>query len=150
MPERYYPLDLVVPAGTTEAAPLTVDVPLEDALLVDIEIIVPGGHKGFTGIKIRQSSQQVLPWGNNNWIIADSWSRVFDMDTEIGSQSISVQAFNTDFYDHTFYLRFHIRELDESRLPAVPFTPVLTSPLSSLSPLSSSGTEGVPPQGYIR
>jgi hypothetical protein len=123
--ERYYPLSVVVPEFTNEGSPVTQTITLENALLVDVEIIIPAGHGGLTGIRVRQSLQQILPWGNSSWIIADNYTRVFDINAEIGSRSISVQAFNDDTFGHTFFLRFHIRDLprgqqNEVLEPALP------------------------------
>lgn len=109
--DRYYPLDITVPNGTSISSPLTTLTTLENAILVDVEILIPPGHNALTGIRVRQSRQQIIPWGNDSWISADNYVRVFDVNAEIGSKSISVQTYNGDTFDHTFYMRFHIREL---------------------------------------
>jgi hypothetical protein len=109
--DRYYPVDMSIPAGTLQSAPLSLDVVTADALLVDVEIIIPRGHKGLTGIRVLQSSQQILPWGNLFWLVADGYTRVFDVDSEVGANSLSLQAYNEDFFDHLFQVRFHIRDM---------------------------------------
>lgn len=107
--DRYYPLEVNVAANTTLANPLTLAVPLEDNTLVDVELIIPTGHQALTGVRVLMSQQQVLPWGNNSWIKGDNYFRVFDMNENVGVRTVSVQAYNTDVYNHTFYLKFHIR-----------------------------------------
>lgn len=109
--DRTYQADIAVPAGTSALAPLTTQVQLENAFLVDIEIFIPPGHAGLTGINIRQSGQQILPFANLSWIIADNYSRIFPVNVEIGSRSISVRTYNTDVFVHAFYVRFHIQDL---------------------------------------
>lgn len=109
--DRYYEQDITVTGGTTPTNPATTNIALENALLVDVEILIPPGHNALTGVRIRQSRQQIIPWGNNSWISADNYSRIFDVNSEIGSKAISVQTYNNDTFDHTFYMRFHIREL---------------------------------------
>ena len=109
--DRYYPVNLTVPAGTAIATPVTQAVPLENNQLVDVELVVPNGHAGFTGIRVLSSHQQILPWGNDGWITADDYTRVFEWNEEIGASAISVQGYNTDKIAHTFYLRFHIINL---------------------------------------
>jgi hypothetical protein len=109
--DRYYQETLSVPSGTASAAPVTTAVVLENATLVDVEIIVPPGHQGLTGIRVRMSGQQVLPWANDSWIVADDYRRVFDVDTQIGARAVSLQGYNTDVFPHTFYVRFHIRSV---------------------------------------
>lgn len=109
--DRYYPVSLTVPPGTAIAAPVNQAVVLENNLLVDVELEVPSGHAGFTGIRVSSSKQQILPWGNSQWIIANDYVRVFAWNEEIGANAISVQGYNTDVVAHTFYLRFHIVNL---------------------------------------
>lgn len=108
--DRYYPVELTVPASTPPGNPTKQTVPLEDATLVDVEIIVPAGHVALTGIRVLASNQQVIPWGNLSWIKSDNYVRVFDFNAEIGASAISVQGFNNDVIAHTFYARFHMRD----------------------------------------
>lgn len=108
--DRYYPVDITTPKGTTVGAPLNTPVPLENNYLVDIEVLIPPGHAALTGIRVKLASQQVLPWGNNSWIKADNYVRVFDINTEIGANAVSIDTYNQDFIDHTFYIRIHLRD----------------------------------------
>jgi len=109
--DRYYQATVTTNPGVTSLAPLTTAVILENALLVDIEILIPTGHTGLTGVRVRQSGQQILPFGSSSFIVADDYLRIFDINTEVGARSISVQSYNNDIYQHTHYLRFHIRDL---------------------------------------
>lgn len=113
--DRYYPLELVVPPQTTEAAPLSTVIPMENSLLVDIEVIIPDGHLGQTGVRILQSQQQILPWGNRSWLRGNGYSRIFQVNEEIGARAMSVQGYNIDFRQHTFLLRFHIRDIGDTQ-----------------------------------
>lgn len=110
MADRYYPVELTVPASTPPGNPAKQAVSLEDNDLIDIEVIVPAGHVALTGFRVLSSNQQVLPWGNSSWIKSDNYTRVFDYNDEIGADAISVQGYNVDVIDHTFYARFHIRD----------------------------------------
>ena len=112
--DRHYQVSVTVPEGTSDIAPQTTAVVLENAFLVDVEIIIPPGHAGLTGIRILQSVQQVIPWGNLSWISSDNYSRIFPFNAEIGSRSISVQAYNTDVFAHSFQVRFHVRDLSST------------------------------------
>lgn len=110
MGDRYYPVELTVPASTTPGNPSKVPVELEDETLVDIEVVVPAGHVALTGVRVLASNQQILPWGNSSWIKANDYVRVFDYNERIGATAMSVQGYNVDSTPHTFYLRFHIRD----------------------------------------
>lgn len=114
--DRYYPLEVTVPASTAELTPFSVTLPLENALLIDIEVIIPDGHLGQTGVRILQSQQQILPWGNRSWLRGNGYSRIFQVNGEIGARSISVQGYNIDFRQHVFLLRFHLRDLGDVRV----------------------------------
>lgn len=110
MTHRYYPVELTVPASTPLGNPTILAVPLEDNVLVDIEVIIPAGHVALTGVRVLSSNQQILPWGNLSWLKGNDYTRVFDYDAEVNSKAISVQGYNVDSVAHTFYLRFHIRD----------------------------------------
>jgi hypothetical protein len=110
--DRHYQVSITVPDGTDPIAPQTTTVVLENAFLVDVEILIPPGHAGLTGIRIRQSVQQVIPWGNLDWISSDNYERIFPFNSEIGARSMSIQAYNTDVFAHSFQVRFHIRDLE--------------------------------------
>lgn len=110
--DRYYQAALVVPANTTAANPTKLPVHLENAILVDIELYVPIGHSGFTGCRVLMSNQQVLPFANLSWITVDDYFRLFEVNEEVGASAVSVQGYNTDVIQHTFYFRFHIRTID--------------------------------------
>jgi hypothetical protein len=143
--DRIYQVDILTPSGTAVTAPLTTQVPLENAILVDVEVFIPPGHAGLTGIHIRQSAQQVIPFGSLAWIIADNYNRIFPVNTEIGSRSISVRTYNTDVFDHTFYVRFHIQDLNTtgSQTPSISagdLSNVITEGFTSDTPLGDGGT----------
>jgi hypothetical protein len=109
--DRYYPASITVATGTAITNPHITILPLENAQLVDIEMRIPPGHGGLTGVRIEMSRQQVLPWGNNTWLVGDNYERTFDVNAEIGVNTIRVLTYNTDVFAHTFYLMFHIRNL---------------------------------------
>lgn len=160
--DRIYPVTLTAPPGTLPTGPITQPVTLENASLISIELLIPPGHCGFTGLRVRSSRQQVLPWGNIDWIIADNYTNTFPVNEEIGSRAISIQAYNTDVYDHTFYIRLLIRDLISPGTGGLSgaMTPVIgqmqggqgsTSPLESIgggivvTPLPPSLTLPPPP-----
>lgn len=142
--ERIYPVTFLVQLGTVQALPQTKNVILEDAFLVAIELLIPPGPSGFTGLRVRSSRQQILPWGNTDWIIADNYRNIFPVNEQIGSKSISVQGYNEDVYDHTFYMRFQIRTLTDNQSSSLitaagPLASLIQAGFSSDTPLPSGG-----------
>lgn len=123
--DRYYRFSHLQSKFTVQGAGALVKRVLEDALLVDIEVTIPPGHNGLTGIRVLQSGAQILPWRNSPYLIGDSYTRVFPINTEIGANSIATQAFNNDFVGHSFYITFHIQDLPRAT-PGLVTQPVLT------------------------
>lgn len=136
--DRYYQLTPLIPRFTPSTAPLEFPMVTENGLLVDVEIVVPTGHVGLTGIRILQSRQQIIPWGNLSWVSGDGYSRVFLVDNEVGADSLTVQAFNDDSHQHEFQLRFHLRDLAAND-PAEP-SPTMRA-AESLLQLSSTSVQ---------
>lgn len=109
--DRTYYAVVPVPAGTAQATPVSVPVTLEDAILKGVECVVPDGHCGLTGIRLLQSQQQIFPWANNSYLVANDEKIPIAYDDQIQSSGITAQGFNTDIFDHSFYLRFTITDL---------------------------------------
>lgn len=108
------PFTALVVAGTTIAAPTTFNPALPIGTLERIELQIPPGHVGTTGIRFTYSGQQIVPWSNAvAWIIGDNLDLTFPVDFEIGN-GLRVVAYNTGNYDHSFFLRFTIRQLPKS------------------------------------
>lgn len=102
---RIYPLQLSVPAGTLPSAPQITPWVTEDNVIVSIELEIPPGHNGLTGIRIMKGDTQLLPFASNSWIIANDYSRVFPIDDYVPTGDIKVQAYNQGSYPHAFFLR---------------------------------------------
>jgi len=108
--DRLYYLDCLVPAGTTQAAPAQFPFPLEDATLKHGAITVPDGHNGLTGVKITWSRQQIWPWANNKFLVANNRVIPFEFGDYITVSGLVVVAYNTDIFDHTFYVEMLITD----------------------------------------
>ncbi len=106
--ERIYPLTVTVPAGTAQATPVSVPWVTEDNTIVDIEVYVPPGHNGLTGIRIMKGDVQLLPFGANSWITANDYYRVFSIGGFVPTSDLKIQAYNTGNYPHSFYLRMGV------------------------------------------
>ena len=129
MPQRtvdpvIVPFTALVPAGTLVAAPVTFNPPLPVGTLEVIELQIPPGHVGATGIRFTLNDQQVLPWSNTvAWINGDNLDTSFPLDVEV-SNRFRVVAYNVGNYDHSFYLRFRVRQLPTSSgMPSLTLLP---------------------------
>jgi hypothetical protein len=120
---------VTVTAGTAKTSAATTDVSFLDGIVQRIELDVPDGHFGLTGIQILSAHAQAIPYTFGDYIVADGHDFGWDLVGQIDTGSWQVKCFNTDVYDHTFYLRFSVLDFayapSTAPLPALAPTPVL-------------------------
>jgi len=134
MASRFYVLPVTVAAGTAVATPQQTVWPLEFNKLSYISVMVPPGHNGNTGIRFQRSTQQVIPRGNSIPLIANSETVLIDVDEELTESKLVVLTYNTDIYDHTFYLRALMTDL-----PSIGSGGALPPPIIASALLTSAG-----------
>lgn len=101
-------LDVTTPANTAKASPQTTTWTKVVGNLNSIELVVPTGHAGNTGISIQANGVNYLPWGNATlWLVADNLQRVFPMQF-VWYYDLKVLTYNTDLFPHTHYLRAEV------------------------------------------
>lgn len=105
---QYWPLKVTVPAGTPASGPVTQSWPIVQGHLKAIEIDVPPGHAGLTGIAVTYCGVQIFPWELTGFLIPVATRYTVEWDDEIMATQLAVQAFNTDRYNHVFYLRAEV------------------------------------------
>jgi len=110
MPPRLYDIAFTVPPGTPANAPLSVKWVTEDNIIADIELEIPPGHNGLTGIRVVKSGVQLLPWSSGTFIIANDYTRVFPIGVYMPTTDLTLQGYNTGQYPHTFYLRMTVED----------------------------------------
>jgi len=123
---------VTVPAGTTAAAPFTLDCSFPPRQVDGIEIIVPPGPNGVLGFNIANSDVTVIPYDSDGWIIASDEKIAWQLDGYINSGSWQINAYNTGTLPHTFYVRFLLSTVGQSASAGV------TAPLDAIA-LSNPG-----------
>ncbi|MGH7743511.1 MAG: hypothetical protein ACREQ5_01635 [Candidatus Dormibacteria bacterium] len=103
--DRFHVLDVLTPSGTQTTAPLLTEWTMEDAWLEWIEIVVPDGHNGLTGIAIMAGSQLVIPWAGADFIVANDDKILINWRDYVNTAMLSINSYNMDIFPHTFYLR---------------------------------------------
>lgn len=102
---------VTVAAGTAQAAPTSTNMIFNPGDVVGIEIDIPDGHSGLTGLAIATAHQPILPFSVGAWIIGNDdkieWA-LYDLPDTGNFQAIT---FNTDIFVHSFYVRFLISDL---------------------------------------
>jgi hypothetical protein len=105
MGTRFRVLPITSPAGTAILTPNQTLWQLDDSILTRLEIMVPDGHNGNTGIRCLRSQQQIIPWSNSRFLIANSETVSIEYGEELTESQLLVLTYNVDIFDHTFYLR---------------------------------------------
>lgn len=100
---RHYPLSPVIPANTSQAAPVSTPWPLTDGILHSIKVRIPPGHNGLTGFRVTYQGQQIMPWSNFAWEIGSGTTEGYAWDEEIMASGVVLICYNTDFTAHQFF-----------------------------------------------
>lgn len=135
---KYYPLSPVVPAGTAVAAALSFPFPLETGHLHGMQVQIPAGHNGLTGVRILYLGQQVIPWSNYAWLVGSGDNFTFAWDAEVMATGLTVQAYNTDLTAHQLFLRADLTP--DYPGPPSPYTAGLTAAPPSAATLAAVST----------
>ncbi len=119
MADRIERFEVLTPAGTTKAAPLTTSLSFSEGIVERLEVLVPPGPRGFAGFKILHSQQVIIPRTGAAWIVSDNFTHDWQLSHYPTGDKWSIQTHNTDVFDHTFYLTFHINEIAKNAFPLV-------------------------------
>lgn len=109
---RIEAFDVVAPLGTPKAAPLEVMTSWNPGELVRLEIIIPDGPRYLAGLRVALAHSPVIPRTANSWLVANDEKLELETYGYPTSGAWSVFVYNTDIYDHTFRVRFHVADFD--------------------------------------
>lgn len=115
---------VTVAPNTPQASATTTSLVVADGYLQRVEITVPDGHNGLTGIRILSSNSQLVPFTQNTYLVANDQTLTFDLVGAIDTGNFQAQAFNGGLFQHTFYVRLFM--LDFAQVPDLvnPVAPV--------------------------
>lgn len=108
---RIYPITVTVPSGTLASAPLSVPWVTEDGIIEEVELLIPPGPNGTTGIRIMKGDVQLIPWGANTWIIGNDYNKAYPIGGYLPTRDLKIQAYNTGANPHSFYLRMSLSSI---------------------------------------
>lgn len=102
---RLVPVAFTVAAGTPQATPSTQTVLLPGVTLESVQVEIPSGHNGQTGLQIFNAGTVIVPWGDAaQWLVGSD--RLLNVPVELDVDSVQLRGYNVGHYPHTFYLRF--------------------------------------------
>lgn len=108
--ERVRAVVVTTPAGTTAAAPQQTVWTVGRGVLGHVDIVIPDGHVGLTGLALMWGGRQILPYEGGEWIIgnADEIQVVLDLEVNV---TVTVLTYNTDVFPHSHRLRAYVHDL---------------------------------------
>ena len=102
--DRTYLFTVTTPAGTPVNAPVVTALPLEDARISEIRIVIPSGHVGLTGIRLLQAQQQIWPWANSQYLVGNDRVVPVPFNADITITGLQAQSYNTGTFTHHHYI----------------------------------------------
>lgn len=96
---------VTVPAGTLQAAPQTTAWDLGAVIVEWVEVMIPKGHAGLTGVHLDYQGVALVPFATPpEFLVARDETVRVPVDLEIGAP-LSVVSYNLDVFSHSFYWR---------------------------------------------
>lgn len=128
--DRAFAFDVTCPANTPMAAPVTSDISIPPGYYVKwIQIVIPDGHAGVTGIAIAQGHGIVLPYNGNTFIEGNDEEPKFEFTDDVGSGSWQAVMYNLDIESQSWQVRIGV----SIHTPAEPLTSDASSTVDALS-----------------
>lgn len=106
---------MTVPPSTAIAAPTSTDMEFQPAEVVGIEIDIPDGHSGLTGLAIAYGHQPVLPYSPGAWIIGNDDKIEWALHNLTDSGTFQAITYNLDIFPHSFYVRFLVDDYNAAQ-----------------------------------
>lgn len=111
---------VTIPAGTLQAAPVTIDVSFEPRVTDRIEWHQPRGASGLVGWRLTSGGAAVVPKNQGAYIISDGTSGTWELTELHDSGKWEVTAYNLGSFAHAVNVRFHVRPIPEGLGLAAP------------------------------
>jgi hypothetical protein len=98
--------------GTLQASPQVDTWTLGNILLYRLSIRVPAGHAGLTGVVVLYNGVAIFPVGQPpSFLVTTNETLGQDFNEEEVAAPLTIETFNTDVFDHSFYLRADVSVL---------------------------------------
>lgn len=110
MADRVEWFDVTIAAGVARTAPVETATRFDPGIVDRIELTIPDGHAGLTGIRFLIAHQPIIPVTNGSFIVGNDRIIVWDTTNYLDNGAWSVQGYNTDVFSHTFHIAYLIRE----------------------------------------
>lgn len=78
-----------------------------------------------------QALQEIIPWSNNDWLVSNNEIITVSVNTQVTTQGLVVETYNTDVFPHRHWVRAAISPLGSQGSAVAPALQII--PSSSLS-----------------
>jgi hypothetical protein len=109
-----------IPAGTPQAAPVSVDLSFAPMVTDRIEWHQPRGANGLMGWRLTSGGAQVIPKNPGSFIITDGQTGTWELAALHDSGKWELTGYNLGTFPHVVNVRFHVRPIPETGLAASP------------------------------
>lgn len=110
MADRLEWFDVVIPAGTPIASPVTIPLVFPDGYVTEIDVKVLDGPCGSVGFRINAGGSQYVPRTRGVYIRPNDDYFTWPIANAINSGSWGITAYNTDSWDHNLQVAFQVNE----------------------------------------
>lgn len=111
MAQRVEWFDFTVPAGTLKAAPVELAMVFNSGPIERIDLTIPDGHVGLTGIRFNSAHQNIIPLTAGAFIIGNGTTTSYDLTGYPDHGNWTVSMYNTDVNDHMFHVGVLVNEV---------------------------------------
>lgn len=109
---RYFTHRVDAPAGTPPDNPQGVPLAVFESVLVSVDVLIPSGHAGLTGLAFEYAGERVVPWGDSStWLQGNDQTLTLMVGLEVSTELIAL-TYNEGGYDHAWYLRLLLAYVD--------------------------------------
>lgn len=145
MADRVEHFTVTAAAGTTKAAPAEVAINFPPGEVERFDVIIPDGHAGLTGIALALAHQPIIPRTPGTFFVGNDDEITLPMENLPNAGSWSARVYNTDVFDHSWYLRVLVREIGHAPLIVEPQVPGEIGPPPSGPPPDTTPPPDEPP-----
>jgi len=126
--EEHYEFTATIPAGTPQAAPLTIPTVMPVRIVRSIQWTIPPGPSGLAGWRITMGGHQVIPVNTGAWIIRDGSADGTSLARLPDSGAWDVTGYNTGAHPHSMYVTFYVDVIRPKPVVVTPFNLDLLQP----------------------
>lgn len=98
-------------ANTAIANATTVSCAFKPGWVNNIWITFPLNTSNDVGVRLMHAGGQLVPWTVGQWLIADNYTFLLDVEQWPNAGAWSLLGYNTDVYDHSIHVFFAVTEV---------------------------------------